>query len=95
MQDLPPELYEIFRESLENTLTLMDGAVEGGDLEKLGFHAHAMRGTSASYGYEALSREAGMVEMAAERGQWEAAEAAYTLFRGRAREVLGALKDGA
>jgi hypothetical protein len=94
MQDLPPELYEIFRQSLKTTLGLLDKVVQERDLAAMSFHAHAMRGTSASYGYGELSREAGVVEDAADGGHWEAAAAAYAVFRDSAQDVLRSLESG-
>lgn len=66
-----PELWEVVEEfvrSLPIRVTAMQEALRDGALDRLRTHAHQLKGAGASYGYEAITRQAAEIEQAVHDG---------------------------
>jgi HPt (histidine-containing phosphotransfer) domain-containing protein len=78
LADLPgyEEIRQSWRAGLDAQLLQLQGFVASGALAAASMLSHAVRGTSASFGYTALARLAADIEAASRRGDSAAASAA-------------------
>lgn len=60
--ELPAELLDWYRDSLEERQVALRVAVDGGDRATVRELAHKVRGSAGAYGFDALSALAGQVE---------------------------------
>jgi HPt (histidine-containing phosphotransfer) domain-containing protein len=90
--DLPASLYPLFLSSLEIAVQRLEESRARDDLEELGFHAHAIRGTCGAYGHEDLGEIAGVIETLADAGRREGIDEAIHRFCEEARGLLKAHK---
>lgn len=91
--DFLPSLIEVFEAESVQRVDNIDKALERGDLAVLSVEAHSLKGTSATFGAEALRSLSEKIEKSASMGDLPRVQELTPLVAGRVSAVLAALNQ--